>query len=185
MSKVKIEGNASGTGTLTISAPNTNTDRTLTLPDGAGEILLANGDGSNLTGITAAVKQYAYGEYSTETTINSSTFTDTGLQATITPTSSSSKIIVVVSLAYAISANPSGCSIRILRGSTEVYSDTTGGDYGQYLGSAYGNFRGNWIEEDSPASTSALTYKIQAITPSNSCIFHRYSSKSSILLLEV
>jgi len=51
MSKVKIEGNASGTGTLTISAPNTNTDRTLTLPDGAGEILLSDGDGSNLTGI--------------------------------------------------------------------------------------------------------------------------------------
>jgi len=51
MSKVKIEGNASGTGTLTISAPNTNTDRSLTLPDGAGEILLANGDGSSLTGI--------------------------------------------------------------------------------------------------------------------------------------
>jgi len=51
MSKVKIEGNASGTGTLTISAPNTNTDRSLTLPDGAGEILLANGDGSGLTGV--------------------------------------------------------------------------------------------------------------------------------------
>ena len=33
MSKVKIEGNASGTGTLTISAPNTNTDRTINLPD--------------------------------------------------------------------------------------------------------------------------------------------------------
>jgi len=51
MAKIKIEGNASGTGTLTISAPSTNTDRSLTLPDGAGEILLANGDGSNLTGI--------------------------------------------------------------------------------------------------------------------------------------
>jgi hypothetical protein len=51
MSKVKIEGNASGTGTFTIAAPNTNTDRTLTLPDGAGELLLANGDGSQLTGI--------------------------------------------------------------------------------------------------------------------------------------
>ena len=38
MSKVKIQGNASGTGTLTISAPNTNTDRSLTLPDTAGEI---------------------------------------------------------------------------------------------------------------------------------------------------
>jgi hypothetical protein len=47
MSKVKIEGNASGTGTLTIAAPNTNTDRTLTLPDGAGEILV-NGTTSNV-----------------------------------------------------------------------------------------------------------------------------------------
>ena len=38
MSQVKISGNASGTGVLTISAPNTNTDRTLSLPDSAGEI---------------------------------------------------------------------------------------------------------------------------------------------------
>ena len=51
MSKIKLEGNASGSGTLTISAPNTNTDRTLTLPDGAGEILLSDGDGSSLTGV--------------------------------------------------------------------------------------------------------------------------------------
>jgi len=36
MSKVALSGNASGTGTLTIAAPNTNTDRTLTLPDAAG-----------------------------------------------------------------------------------------------------------------------------------------------------
>ena len=43
MSKVKIEGNASGSGTLTISAPNTDTDRTLTLPDGAGEVLVTDG----------------------------------------------------------------------------------------------------------------------------------------------
>jgi len=39
MSKVAITGNASGTGTLTIAAPNTNTDRTLTLPDEAGTVL--------------------------------------------------------------------------------------------------------------------------------------------------
>ena len=57
MSKVKIQGNASGTGTLTISAPNTNTDRSLTLPDGAGEILLSDGDGSNLTGITQGITE--------------------------------------------------------------------------------------------------------------------------------
>ena len=39
MSNVKIKGNASGTGSLTIEAPNTNTDRTLTLPDGSVELV--------------------------------------------------------------------------------------------------------------------------------------------------
>ena len=39
MSKVAIKGNASGTGTFTIEAPNSNTDRTLVLPDEAGTVL--------------------------------------------------------------------------------------------------------------------------------------------------
>jgi len=43
MSKVTIQGNASGTGTFTIAAPNSNTDRTLALPDEAGEILTSSG----------------------------------------------------------------------------------------------------------------------------------------------
>ena len=34
MAKVKIQGHASGTGVLTVTAPNTSTDRTITLPDG-------------------------------------------------------------------------------------------------------------------------------------------------------
>jgi len=46
MSKVKIQGNASGTGTLTISAPNTDTDRSLTLPDTAGEFVTADASGN-------------------------------------------------------------------------------------------------------------------------------------------
>jgi hypothetical protein len=39
MSLVKISGNASGTGTLTIAAPNTNTDYTLTLPQATTTIV--------------------------------------------------------------------------------------------------------------------------------------------------
>jgi hypothetical protein len=39
MSKVALSGNASGTGTFTIASPNSNTDRTLTLPDNTGTIL--------------------------------------------------------------------------------------------------------------------------------------------------
>jgi hypothetical protein len=46
MAKVKIQGNASGTGVLTIAAPNTNTDRTITLPDGTGTLIADNGSGN-------------------------------------------------------------------------------------------------------------------------------------------
>lgn len=47
MSKVVIAGDASGTGTFTISAPNGNTDRALVLPDEAGTVLI-NGTTSNV-----------------------------------------------------------------------------------------------------------------------------------------
>jgi hypothetical protein len=42
MSKIAIEGNALGSGTLTIAAPNTSTNRTLILPDNTGTIITQN-----------------------------------------------------------------------------------------------------------------------------------------------
>jgi hypothetical protein len=45
MSKIALSGNSLGTGTLTIAAPNTNTDRTLVLPDEAGTVLTNNSIG--------------------------------------------------------------------------------------------------------------------------------------------
>ena len=55
MRKVKIQGNASGTGVLTVTAPNTSTDRTITLPDSTGTILDENSSlpAANLTGTIA------------------------------------------------------------------------------------------------------------------------------------
>jgi len=44
MSKVAIQGNASGTGTFTIAAPNSNNNQTLTLPDEAGTVLTSASD---------------------------------------------------------------------------------------------------------------------------------------------
>ena len=38
MSKIALTGNASGSGTFTLAAPGTDTDRVLTLPDGAGTL---------------------------------------------------------------------------------------------------------------------------------------------------
>jgi len=39
MSKIALKPNASGTGVFSLEAPNSNTDRTLTLPDEAGNVL--------------------------------------------------------------------------------------------------------------------------------------------------
>jgi hypothetical protein len=50
MSKIALSGNASGTGTLTFAAPNTNTDRTLDLPDAAGTIQVSGNPISGTTG---------------------------------------------------------------------------------------------------------------------------------------
>jgi hypothetical protein len=50
MSKIALTPNASGTGTFTIAAPNSNTNRTLTLPDEAGTVL------TNASNIEAQVK---------------------------------------------------------------------------------------------------------------------------------
>jgi hypothetical protein len=53
MAKVKIQGHASGTGVLTVTAPNTSTDRTITLPDSTGTLLdntsiTDNGDATSI-----------------------------------------------------------------------------------------------------------------------------------------
>lgn len=58
MTKIAISPNPNGTGTFTIAAPNSNTDRTLTLPDVAGEVLTNASDlaAANLTGDVAAAR---------------------------------------------------------------------------------------------------------------------------------
>ena len=48
MAKVKITGHASGSGIVTVTAPDTDSDRTLTLPDGTGPLALTTDDDDKL-----------------------------------------------------------------------------------------------------------------------------------------
>jgi hypothetical protein len=68
MSKIALSGNASGTGTLTLAAPNTNSDRTLTLPDNSGTLL---SNASTFAGTGPAFSAYA----STDQSFSASTWT--------------------------------------------------------------------------------------------------------------
>lgn len=53
MSSIKLESNASGTGVFTLASPNSNTNRTLTLPDATGTIITTAG-GAAISGTTGS-----------------------------------------------------------------------------------------------------------------------------------
>ena len=83
-----IRLNGSTSGYTEIDAPAVAGAGVLTLPTGTGTLLRAEG---------GKVLQVVSGTTSTSASSSTSTFVDTGLTATITPASSTSKIMVIVS----------------------------------------------------------------------------------------
>ena len=100
--------------------------------------------------------------YSTQTNSSSSTFADTGLSATITPSSSSNKILVIaqVSSCFTTTNTNTEIDVNLLRDSTQIIAtmggrggnSSTGGDAIGTVGCAF---------LDSPNTTSSVTYKCQ------------------------
>ena len=103
------------------------------------------------------------------TTISgSATYLDiTGLSAAITPTSASNKILIVVSITYGGSSNVYGVA-RLMRNSTPICLGTADGfrlQASTTIASADASrpaFTGITFV-DSPSTTSATTYKVQAL----------------------
>jgi hypothetical protein len=88
----------------------------------------------------------------------SATFSDTALTLTITPQSSTNKILCVYLVNGYSGSTITGVGIRLLRGaSTAVVVDKDNG-YGSTSENA---FNATFFYIDSPATTSATTYKIQ------------------------
>jgi hypothetical protein len=54
MSKIALTPNSSGTGTFTLAAPDSDTNRTITLPDEAGELLVNTATGIDVSGTVAS-----------------------------------------------------------------------------------------------------------------------------------
>ena len=55
MSKITLTGNASGTGVVTLTSPNTDTNRTITLPDGDVTLGVPSGIISMWSGLVGAI----------------------------------------------------------------------------------------------------------------------------------
>jgi len=171
---MSIKLNAQSGGSVALDAPTQTTssaDVTLKLPvaDGsAGQVLMTDGSG-NLSWTTPSKIIQVVSTTKTDT-FSSSTVNQmvdiTGLSATITPTSTSSKVLILYDL------NMSGSElffIQLVRGSTNIKignSDsgnriecTAGGDFQSQNADKVSVLAGSFL--DSPNTTSATTYKIQ------------------------
>jgi len=134
------------------------------------------------------VLQVVSANYSTSTSNSTSTFADTGLTATITPTLNTSKVLVIVSLnGVSKNAGDSNTSVglKLLRGATTLATSNAGlynATSSDFLSTSY-----SFNNLDSPATTSATTYKMQFANDTNSAsvTVQRSSSTSTITLLEI
>ena len=128
----------------------------------------------------------------TSTAIASSTYADSTLTATITPSSATSTVLVQTNQLLSASRSGGGAigSSRLLRGASVIYGGTFLQEYELTATGATAarlTTRQNFLYLDSPATTSATTYKTQ-IAAENA--FHTItaqylSGQSSIILMEV
>ena len=145
-------------------------------------------------GAGGKILQVIYAETTTKVSTVSGNYVDTGITATITPSSNSSKILVVVSLQWMLyrEATETNGSFKLLRGSTNIseHSDAVHIEAGTTSQSRIISEGGYMIQKlDSPATTSATTYKVQFKTNvtanSASMDVNRNNAPGCISLMEV
>jgi len=163
---------------------------------------IISGDGT-ITGLTAtgisAVQNLPAGSViqvvnAISTTANGTTtsLVDTGLTATITPKFSTSRVVVLVMQNfYAFSGGTdNGVFFSLVRNGTTIYTPPTSTGNSFYIFTSgvtnefWANYPINYV--DSPATTSAVTYKTQMQGNSGSTINAQAgSTPSTIILMEI
>ena len=153
MSQIKLNA-ASGGGSVALEGPaSLGSDKVIKFPNSPNVV----------TQVISTTKSNAF-------TTSSSSFTDiTGLSAAITPTSSTSKILVMAVVQYSTAGSGGSRQAgRIVRDSTAIgVGDSDGNRVQSSFSSETSGGGGNMksatiILLDSPSTTSAVTYKVQA-----------------------
>jgi hypothetical protein len=172
-----------------IYASGANTPARLGIGSSAQVLTVAAGIPSWATPGGSKVVQIVNATYSTDTSSSSSTYADTGLTATITPTSASNKILVFV--------NQNGCGktsaniyqglyLQLVRGTTQLNEFAINSLYTETaLRQTNLSFSTSYL--DSPATTSATTYKTRFKSGNGtaSVNVNGDGSQSTITLMEV
>ena len=139
---------------------------------------------------TGKVLQVVQGVTTTNTQITSTSFADTSLTANITPSSTSSKILILGSQNVQMERQTFEITttMQLLRDSTQISIKTVG------VGTGAANSQGcrdtfAIVRLDEPSTTSQITYKTQgkvnATANSGTCRFQEGGTRSEIVLIEI
>ena len=169
MSQIKLL-HSGGNGVI-LAAPSSNpaADRTLTLPGDADGTIATTANAGKILQVIQTVKK-------NRQTINSTTLVDiTGMSVSITSSSSSNKVLVNYSLV--VFSNAVYYALRLVRDSdsTIFIGDENPSATSQNRAS-FGSYDSSYVIADtiaqsfldSPNTTSAITYKLQAYSPYSS-----------------
>jgi len=182
---IVLQGSTSGS--VTLQEPAVAGTTVLDLPAVSGTILTTGSSGQSIpkaalpTGSVLQVVQYST---TTQVTTTSTSFVDvTNFTASITPTSSTSKILALINLNGVLhgATTAQAASFRILRGASEIaiaynflYMPFNAIDITGSLGMSY---------LDSPATTSATTYKLQWYSRLGNTVGLSYTNDTSTMIL--
>ena len=202
MSSIVLSPGATGAAAFTIEAPSTATSRVITLPDATDTLVgkattdtLTNKSiaATQLTGTIAvarlpagSVLQVVQGSYSTQVSSSSATLATTNLTASITPSSATSKVLVIVSGASSYTqAATRQISFALFRGATNVYgSNLLGAQI--YSNSADILAPHSMTFLDSPATTSSTAYALYFSSTNGGTVnFNQNNNYSYIILMEI
>ena len=151
-------------------------------------ITLNNNSLSSVTSLPAAIPtgkvlQVVQSSHSTELSTTSTSLVDIGLSASITPSSSSNKILIIVDAQGQHPANV-GFGNAIVRGSTAIFQTNTYSNYSSQ--ETQTNRRASYCYLDTPNTTSATTYKLQVYCYNPGTVLQNESSNpTTITLMEI
>jgi len=168
----------STSGSVTLQEPAVAGTTVLTLPAVSGTVLTTTSPKAG--NVIQVVNATSTSTFSTTST----SFVTTGFSASITPTSSSSKILALLSANGFIASSSVAIWITLYRGATEL-SGTANGLNG--ISNGAGGIIGvlNFSYVDSPATTSSTTYTIYFRTEAGTGYFNSNNSLVTLQLLEI
>ena len=113
----------------------------------------------------------------------SSSLVDTGLTASITPSSSSNKILILAECQAQFGSN-TGFGNAIVRDTTVIFQTNKYSNYDS--SSTQTNTRASYVKLDEPSSTNSITYKLQVYCYNpGTVIVNEGSNPTTLTLLEV